>query len=43
MTLALAIDILVSVLLLVTIFYAATLNRKLGQLRTSRAEFENAV
>lgn len=43
MTLALAIDILVSVLLVVTIGYAATLNRKLGQLRTSRAEFEKLV
>lgn len=43
MTLALAIDVLVSVLLLVTIFYAATLNRKLSQLRTSRSEFEKLV
>lgn len=43
MTLAQAIDILVSVLLVVTIFYAVTLNRKLGQLRTSRAEFEKLV
>ena len=43
MILAQAIDILVSVLLAVTIFYAATLNRKLGQLRTSRAEFEKLV
>ena len=43
MTLAQTIDILVAGLLVVTIFYAVSLNRKLGQLRTSRAEFEKLI
>ena len=43
MTLGLMIDVLVAVLLAVTIFYAVVLNRRLGQLRTSRADFEKLV
>ncbi len=43
MTVALGIDALVAALLLVTIYFAVSLNRKLNQLRTSRAEFEKLV
>ncbi len=43
MTAATMIDLLVAGLLVVTIFYAVILNRKLGHLRTSRAEFEKLV
>ena len=43
MTLAMSIDVLVAILLAVTIFYAATLNRKLGRLRHSRADFEKLL
>ena len=43
MDVATMIDALVAVLLLVTIIYAVMLNRKLGQLRTSRADFEKLV
>ena len=43
MDVATMIDVLVAALLVATIVYAVMLNRKLGQLRTSRAEFEKLV
>lgn len=40
---SLLLDLLIAVLLAVTIVYAVTLNRRLGNLRGQRAELENGV